>query len=207
MDGRLVTDPDSFFREESEDVSTRAPVTVVSLTAVLSLNGPLVLTYALARAAPRGAGSVFVLSGIVGVLVALLVVFALWFFYSVLLHGLATLSGGDATLRETALLAGWGFVPALVTETNNAILRVFLLDDVLDRMDPSSVSIVELSATISSHPAIRVATLVTAVGLLWSCLIWTFAVKHAHGLTVRRSLAVAAVPTLVGIAFNVAALV
>lgn len=203
MAHEIITDPDGFLREQSADVSLRWPVLIVSVAAIANSIAAGALLYGFYRIAPEGTGTIFLFSSFVGFLTAFLSVFASWFIAAAVMHGIATMTGGRGSFRETALLSGWGFLPYALTGAFQGVVVSFAMNDVLAGADLRATEPASLLAALGAHPMLAVAPIVTISGLLWSGLLWTFAIRHVHDLPVDRSVAIAAVPTLAAIALTV----
>ena len=65
----------------------------------------------------------------------------------------------------------------------------------------ATLSLLEVSPSVS--PLLLMSLLITLLCMLWRTIIWIFAIKHTHGITVRKSVFVAVVPTLVAVILTV----
>lgn len=196
MSLKIITDPDEFFGSKAADTSFAGPILVLCLAALANVSSQLGLLYSLVPTAPEGTKTILLVSGLVGVLLGGLVMFGLWLLYSLVLHALSVRLGGTGSLRDTALLSGWGFIPNIVSGAFSGFVTYHVVGDTLAGTDLQSASIQTLPGALQSHPLLKVTTAVTITVLLWRGLIWTFVVRHAHDLQLKRSALVAAVPTI-----------
>jgi len=198
----LVTDPDEFFSEAAVRGSILGPVSVVGLAALVNAAASNMLSYWLYSLAPESARDVFLFASIIGSIGGVLSVFASWFIYAGIMHLLAVYFDGEGSLRETALLSGWGFIPDIVTGAFQVYLLSVVAEDALGGVELRASNAATVRTAFESHPALTVAPVVTVVGLLWSGLLWSFAIKHVHDLDFGLALRIAAVPTALGIALT-----
>lgn len=194
----LLTNPDAFFEERSDDPSLLRPALVVLLVAVLGVVGSYPVIQATVSALPPEAGTFVTAIRVVGAVVGVVVTVVIWLLYAVAFHGIAyVLFDGDGSFRDTFALAGWGFVPSVFASAVSAVVNFVVFSGVQFPSDPARVA--RFARELQSRPEFLVAGVLGIVFLLWSAFLWTFAVRHAEGLDLREAALSVAGPVAVAL--------
>ncbi|WP_408959863.1 YIP1 family protein [Natrinema sp. 74] len=215
MDGRmrqLVVDPASFFDAASPSLSQSAGVPAALSAVCLGvippvlalLRSPVISDAAVFDAFPpiryATAGWEVSLPGVVGVLVGTLIAepIVAWIVFAALFYLLSWPIARERGFGRTVRLVAWGFAPQLVA--NVCVLAVLAV-----KFPATPTEIWGLGVTVpariyayplESEPLFVAVNAVGVLCTLWSGYLWAHAVAAARGLTVRRGLAVVAVPTV-----------
>lgn len=197
----LFVDPDAFFRREAESVSTVPPLAVVVVAALTAAFIPLVVLYFLAEITARGVGSYVWLFGSVGVVGGMLSVVGMWMVAALCMHFVGFYLGGRGSLRGTVLVAGWGFLPLILTNVVNAFFIYRIVSGAIAQAGAEAVTPRYLTTVLTGHPMLLVAKVVSLVGILWMAFLWTFAVKNIHDLDLGQSAVAVTVPTVAILAY------
>lgn len=211
----LLTDPDAFFRARSDSPSLKGPAVVVALVAVVGAVAGVVefrataqlYEQAFAQASADAAGSLFQMIQVAGIAVGLVVPFVLWALYSGIFYGVSALFDGEGSFTRTLALAGWGFVPFLVGSVVQLLVSVYRFE-IRGVEVPAEVTAQQFREQVASGPLVTVTSAQGLLFTLWAALLWTFAIKHARGLSTRDAAISMAVPVVVGVlwtAFNAVA--
>jgi hypothetical protein len=195
----VLFSPDRFFRERADDPGLVGPLLVVSLVGVLGAVAAYPASQAIADALPpeaQGFGAIATASGVIGAFVG---PFVVWILFAGVFHGLsAVLYDGEGPFRDTFALTGWGFVPAILTGVVGVVVAFLVWPSVtLDFSDPARAQ--QAAQEIQQRPAFLVSSIVALVVLLWRWLLWTFAIQHGRGLSVREAAITVGLP--VGLLF------
>lgn len=201
----LLTNPDAFFRRRAAAPSLRGPVIVVFLVALVGIAGSLPLLRATTAALPAGAGPVgailiasSVIGGVVGVLVA-------WVGYAAAFHVISAVAfGADSSFRTTVTLTGWGFVPRILEGVIASGLAYIVFSGQSFPSDPLAAQ--RLVRTLQTDPLFVLAGWLSVVFLLWSAMLWTFAMRHGRDLTIKQAGITVAVPVAVRLSISVLSL-
>ena len=194
----LLTNPDAFFADRSDDPSLLGPAGVVLLVAVVGVVGSYPVIQATISALPPEAGPFVTVIQVVGAVVGVAVSFVVWVLYAVAFHAIGYVAfDGDGSFRDVLALVGWGFVPAVVGSLANAVANFVVFSGVQFPTDPTQVG--RFVQELQSRPAFLVAGVLGVVFLLWSAFLWTFAVRHAEGLPLREAALTVASPVAVAL--------
>ena len=196
----MFAEPDAFFREQAKAPGMAASTGCVFGATVASLLGPGYVVGRLVREAAAGADVFLVIGGSLGLLSSSLTLLLLWVAYAITFHAVSWRLGGTAEFRTVFFLTGFGFLPKLFAGVVGLSAVVVATETVGIPGDPSLLT--ERVAAINRRPVITVARLVGVVFILWSGMLWTFAVRHATGLPLRRVVIPTVPPTLLSIAWE-----
>lgn len=192
----ILVDPDGFFRKEVEDVSFLQPVSVVILAAVATTLIPLVVLYHIQVILEDSIGSYVIVFGMVSILGGMLAIVGMWLLTATILYGAASYLGGEGGYRTTLLIAGWGFLPFVLSGVVNAIFVYQIVSEIFATTGVDSVTVTTMMNVLESHPLMRVAQLISLLSMIWTTSIWAFAVRHLHALSLKQSFIAAAVPAV-----------
>lgn len=206
----LVFDPDEFYGDNKDTLTFRDSLRIVGLAAVVGALSPLIILYYQAQLEPDAATTPIVAGGLITVVGSVLSVFALWFAFSSMIHTIATFSR-DRTLfpsfgddfRQLFILTGFGFVCDLVSNLNNSIATFLTLRGVFSGSSPEELGTGAVAGSLLDSTAMTMTVVVTVLVLIWRWFIWSFAVKHTYGYELKKSVLIAAVPSIVNILLTV----
>lgn len=189
----LLTDPDGFFAERADAPSLTGPTLVVLLVAVVGIAGSLPVLRASTAALPDEAGfvgTIIYASGVIGGVIGVLVV---WVLYAVAFHVVsAAIFGAEGGFRDTLALTGWGFVPRIPEGIMSAAVTYAVFTGVAFPSDPLAAS--RFVRQLQNDPLLQLTGWLGLVFLAWSAMLWTFAMRHGRGLTLREAGLTVAVP-------------
>lgn len=201
----LLTNPEAFFAERSEEPSLLGPAVVVLLVAAIGAVGSYPVLKATVGALPPEAGPLVTVIQVIGAVVGVVVTVVVWALYAVAFHAIAAVAfDGNGRFRDALALVGWGFVPALFGSVVSGVANFLVFSGVRFPNDPARIQ--SFVQDLQSRPEFLVAGILGIVFLLWSAFLWTFAVRHAEdiglreaGLTVAGPVAVALLLRLNGV--------
>lgn len=195
MSKGVLFDPDAFFSQCVDGGSILRVLGVVLSCSVVGVVGSLGLAVRLAAALPDSVEAVAIFGAVVTAAVSLLEPLALWLGFGTVIHVSSTwLSDESVQLRTTIRLVGWGFLPYLI-----GIIAVNFAAVYVAWTTPLPSSFEGLSGFGRS---ISTNQLVTAVGglrvvlVLWSGVLWSYAVKHLRGVSFKDAVLSTFAPTL-----------
>lgn len=191
---RLVTNPSQFFARVSADTGVRGPVLIVLLSGITSLVASGQLLLFSTAALPEGVQAILLIPVAVTVVAQILSVYIVWVLYAVVFYLLLFALGASTEFRELVLATGWGFFPQVLSSALLSGGIVYALSQV---EPPSDLQAFESFATVlQGHPAITATTLATVPFILWSGMLWTFAIENTSDASIKQAVLVAAVPVV-----------
>src|SRR5699024_4570396 len=124
-----------------------------------------------------------------------------WVLYAAVFYLIARLAfGGDGSFVGTLALTGWGFVPTVLAQlvmiaANYSVFGGETL--------PSGTEAAENALTaLQADPVLSIASIVGIVLLIWSGVLWTYAMDHHHDLSRRNAAITVGVPVVIALVFK-----
>lgn len=192
----LLTDPDGFFARHSEDPGFLGPVVVAIIAGIAGIAAALpAIRFTIAAMPPeaRAFGGIAYVSAIVGGIVG---PFVRWLLFAVAFYAVATVAfDPPGRFRDLTALVGWGLVPTIPSVLLSGYASYVVYGGVSPPDGPMAAA--TFAQNLRGDPAFVVAGLVGLAFLVWSGLLWTFAVRHALSLRIRQALITVAIPVSV----------
>jgi len=201
---KLITNPNEFFAElKQKDVKIKKPLltVVLPLAIILSIYQYLIISK-IAQAFPKEVTQFLMIGAYIGIIGSFIGMFAVWLIVAVIMHGISSFFNASGNFRRTFEFTGYGFLPSLV----GAIITIPISYYYISKAQLPEISLAQLV----QNPNIA-KTLVTelvpksivysnlAINLVltaWSLTIWTFAIKHAREIELKKAFICALIPTL-----------
>ncbi len=200
---KLITNPDEFFEElKHRDVRIKIPLlTVMIPLAILLSVYQYVLATKLAQAFPPELARFFLVGAYIGIVGSFIGVFAVWLILAVIMHGISSFFGGKGSFRRTFEFVGYGFFPSLV----GSIITVPISAYYISKAEIPKISITQLQQNPSIVKGIMLSLIprslvysnlvINLAVTAWSLTIWSFAVKHAREIELKKAFITALIPT------------
>ncbi|AIG98407.1 hypothetical protein AFULGI_00016480 [Archaeoglobus fulgidus DSM 8774] len=201
---RLITNPDTFFEElKQKDTRIRIPMLsiIVPLAVFVSMY-QYFLTTKFSQAFPAEIAKFFTVGAYIGMAGSFIGIFAVWLILAVIMHGLSAFFGGEGSFRRTFEFAGYGFLPSLIGSAITVPMSVYYISNV----EIPRISISQLQQNPDVMKAIMLSLLpkdlvysnliINLAITAWSLTVWSFAVKHAREVELKKAFISALIPTV-----------
>jgi len=144
----------------------------------------------------------------IGIIGSFIGMFAVWLILAVM-HGLSAFFGGTGSFRRTFEFVGYGFLPSLIGSAITIPMSAYYI---------SNIEIPKISLnTLQRNPDVMKAIMLSLIPkdlvysnliinlaiTAWSLTIWTFAVKNAREIELRKAFICALIPTVVFVIYQV----
>ena len=193
----MIKGLDKFFEEKkSREVRLRKPFAIIFALAVTI---SLYQYYFIARIStifPEELQPFFKIGGVIGSIGSFLGIFAVWLIVAALMHGLSFFFGGKGSFRRTFEFVGYGFFPSLVGTLITAPLSILYLSTVELPQINFYENIDEALLNLFPPRLVYISLAVNLAVTAWSLAVWSYALKHARNLSLRKSFTCALIPTL-----------
>ena len=200
---KLISNPDGFFAEmKNQDTKLSKPALIALLLATLIALNQYVLISQLSEVMPEKLEVFFKIGGYIGVVSSFIGVFAVWVIIAVIMHGLSAFFEEKGDFRRTFEFIGYGFFPSLVGSLITVPMSVYYITNA----KISEISLVQLQqnpdivgaiiASIIPKDLIYSNLIINFVITAWSLTIWTFAIKHAREIELKKAFVSALIPTV-----------
>jgi len=203
----VLTDPDAFFRERSDDPSLLWPAAIVLVIGLIGLVSGFIQTQAMSdlmQFEGPGAGIASAFQTI-GLIIGLIGAFVVWLLYSGVFHAISVVFDGEGDFSTTLSLVGYGYVPQVFSGIVSALITYYRFNVVgyttPDEMTAEAFQ--EFSQEVSTGPLVALDGGLGLLFTLWSAFLWVFAMKYARDLETRDAAITVAVPVLISAALSV----
>ena len=196
----LLTNPNEFFRSRVERAGLLRPALVVAVVGAIGALAGALYVQKVQASLPSEAQAVgpillatTVLGGFLGSFVRWLVATVVFYLVSMVFDA----QGEFATLLS---FVGWGFVPSILATAVSAVVAFLVFSSVTFPTDPQQIQ--AFTRELRTRPEFLVSSLLGVLFLLWSALLWVFAVKHGRDVTEREAVVTVAIPVAIGLVWR-----
>ena len=200
----LITNPDGFFYKlKSKDVRIRMPLLAVVLPLAFIISGyQYYLVDKLSQAFPSEVRSFLLVGAYIGVIGSFIGMFAAWFIMAAIMHGISSFFGGKGSFRRTFEFTGYGFLPSLIGSLISVPMSLYYLSQVeipkisIQQLRQNPNVVKTLFKSLLPRSLLYSNLIINVAVTVWSLTIWTFAVKHAREIELRKAFITALIPTV-----------
>jgi len=200
---KLITNPNAFFEDlKQKDTRIIIPLlTIVVPLAVLISSYQYLLVTKISKAFPENLAKFFVIGAYIGIIGSFIGIFAVWLILAVIMHGLSAFFDGRGSFRRTFEFVGYGFFPSLVGSLITVPMSAYCISNaevpkisLAQLQNPDVVK--EIMLTLIPRDLVYSNLTINLAVTVWSLTIWTFAVRHAREVELRKAFFTALIPTV-----------
>lgn len=197
----ILFNPDGFFRERTDDPRLLPPVAIMVVIGIIGAVGSIPAIQATFEALPQEAQGFAVVGYVSAAIGALLGPFVRWLLYAGAFYVVSSvLYEPEGSFRDTLALTGWGFVPAIFASIVSAAVAFVVFSGVTYPTDPQQIQ--PFVRELRNRPEFLVSSLLGILFLLWSALLWVFAVRHGRDLPTREAAITVGIPVALVVAWR-----
>lgn len=196
----VLTHPDEFFAERTDDPGLRGPVLIVLAVGVLGLLSAVPSLLLVLRGIPAEARAIVGAGLAIGAIFGLVGPFVVWLLYAIVFYAISMVFDGAGSFRDLFVLTGWGFLPRILGAAVSAVVMFVVVGTTA--APESAEAMAAFNRQLQSDPLVRASTVVGIAITLWSGYLWTHAVAAARGLSLREAAITVGVPLLVSIGWS-----
>ncbi|WP_456328588.1 YIP1 family protein [Archaeoglobus sp.] len=208
---KLITNPNEFFEElKHKDVKIKKPLLtiVLPLAVILSAYKYLIMNK-ISQAFPKELAQFFMIGAYIGIIGSFIGMFAVWFIVAVIMHGVSSFFDSKGSFRRTFEFTGYGFLPSLIGAIITTPVSYYYISQAqLPKISPSQLvqnpTIAKTLITYLLPKSVVYSNLIINLALTaWSLTIWTFAIRHAREIELKKAFITALIPTLLFGAYQI----
>lgn len=159
------------------------PALIVIISALLAGVGAYLMAPSLVGDVPDvDPATVQMIAGVGGAIFAGFVLLLGWVIGSLIMHVIVKILGGTGSFKSTLATAGYGNLPQILS----GLLAVAVV--LIYHPDLTAIATADPAALGTMAPVVVVTAVVGFVVLVWSVVIETYGLAHAHGLSFGRAL-------------------
>ncbi|WP_457549501.1 YIP1 family protein [Archaeoglobus sp.] len=201
----LITNPNEFFSElKRKDVKIKKPLLAIVLPLAVTLSTyQYILINKLSQAFPKEVAQFLTIGAYIGIISSFIGIFAVWFIVAVMMHGISSFFNATGNFRRTFEFTGYGFLPPLI----GAIITIPISYCYISQAQLPKITINQLvqnpniAKTLISgllpKTLIYSNLLINLILTAWSLTIWTFAIKHAREIELKKAFITVLIPTAI----------
>ncbi|WP_456420116.1 Yip1 family protein [Methanocaldococcus infernus] len=198
----LILNPNNFFKNlANREVSLKTPFLIVLTFSVFMSIYTYYTTSTMFKIFPSDMQGIMSMMMIISATSALVGGFVSWIIIAGIMHIISMIFKGEGSFKRTLAFVGYGFLPNIIgllisipityyflsnahipTLTMEQLQNPEVLKQVIKSMFPKSMLYTNL--------------LIGLAVTLWNLYIWTYAIKYARNLELRKAFIVALIPTL-----------
>ena len=208
---KLIVNPNEFFSElKCKDLRIKKPLLtiVLPLAVILSMYQYLLINKLL-QVFPKEVAQFLTIGAYISIIGSFIGIFAVWLIIAVVMHGISSFFNATGNFRRTFEFTGYGFLPSLV----GAIVTTPISYHYISQAQLPKIPLTQLvqnpsiAKTLISgllpKTLIYSNLLINLVLTAWSLTIWTFAIKHAREIELKKAFITALIPTILFGAYQI----
>jgi len=208
---KLITNPNEFFSElKQRDVRIKIPLLTIVLPLAVIISGyQYFIVSKLSQAFPKELAKFFLIGAYIEVVASFIGIFAAWLILAVIMHGLSSFFGGKGSFRRTFEFTGYGFLPSLI----GALITIPMSYYIISKTQIPKISISQLqqnpnivkSLILTMYPKnlIYSSLIINLAITIWSLTLWSFAIKHAREIELKKAFICALIPSALFTLFQI----
>lgn len=203
----LITNPDAFL-ERQKDIKFAIPLAVVLVAAILSAITAYFSSAAMSEAmkdlllqqgfSEEESKTLAQVTLYVGIISAFVMTFVVWAVVSLMLHGISGLFGGVGSFKTLLKLVAFSYIPSIILSPVNMYFS-YEFGQIIEKY--GVLEGIKAGETVAASTG-----LIGVAVLLWQYVYWTFAVKNAEDLPLKKAAICAAIPLVVMLSISLLSL-
>jgi len=193
----ILTNPDQFFSELSQrDVNLKTPFVIVLVSAIIGAIYAMMMFRVMMSSLPEEIAAISSAFATIGAISNLITPFISWVLGAAVFYAVSMLFKGEGSFVRVFEFVGYGFIPTIIASVVGLVTTMIVTPAVgFPLENPELLQQTMMQHILRYGPAIVVSTIIQFLLVLWSVVIWIFAVKHARNLgTGHAIITVLAVP-------------
>ena len=193
----ILTNPDQFFSELSQrDVNLKTPFVIVLVSAIIGAIYAMMMFRVMMSSLPEEIAAISSAFATIGAISNLITPFISWVLGAAVFYAVSMLFKGEGSFVRVFEFVGYGFIPTIIASVVGLVTTMIVTPAVgFPLENPELLQQTMMQHLLRYGPAIVVSTIIQFLLVLWSVVIWIFAVKHARNLgTGHAIITVLAVP-------------
>jgi len=212
MAANVISNPDKFFQElMQKEIDLKKPFLIILIVALIASVNQYFIVSKIAEAFPSDLSSILKIgayAGVIGSLVALVVV---WVIISLIIFAVSSIFGGQGSFNRLFEFTGYGFIPSIFSSLITTSVTIHYISNAsvpkLSMADIKSGEFGrELMKTLLPQDVVYFNLIVSIAFMIWSFTIWTFGVKNARALDIKKAIESVLIPLIVYVGYTVYAI-
>jgi len=200
---KLITNPDEFFAElKTKDGSIKIPILIIIGIAILGSISYYFFINKIIKFLGIFPENIVQILTVGAYITTFITVFVIWLIITVIVYGLSALFGGEGSFYRTFTFIGYGFLPSLIGSLITTPISVYYIMNAeipeidLTQLEQNPEIIDALITSLLPNEIIYSTLIINIAMIVWSLVIWSFALKHAREIDLRKAFICVLIPTV-----------
>jgi len=191
-----------FAKLKQKETRIRKPMTIVLFLAVLVSTYRYLLVTKISQAFPAEIARFFTVGSYIGIVGSFIGMFAVWFILALIMHGLSAFFDGKGLFRRTFEFVGYGFMLSLIGSVITVPMSWFYISQAeipiisIARLQQNPNVMKTIMLSLIPRDLVYSNLIINLAITVWSLTLWTFAIKHAREIELRKAFICALIPTM-----------
>ena len=198
----LILNPNGFFKDLSyKEISLKTPFLIVLVFSVLMSAYSYYTTSIMFKIFPADMQGMMSMMIIITAVSSLVGGFIAWLLIAAVMHLISIAFKGEGSFKRTFEFTGYGFLPNLIALFITIPIGYYFLSNahiptltMAQLQNP--VIVKQVMSSIIPRPMLYVNLLVGMAVSLWNLGLWTYGIKYARNLELKKAFIVALIPTV-----------
>ncbi|WP_456374636.1 YIP1 family protein [Methanocaldococcus sp.] len=199
----LILNPNNFFKNlVNREISLKEPFIIVLIFSILLSIYSYYTSSVMFKIFPPDMQSMLSFMTIISAISAFIGGFVAWLLIAIVMHIISMAFGGKGSFKRTFEFTGYGFLPNLIALCITIPIGYYFLSNVhipaLSMEQLKNPIIVKMvMKQIFPKTLIYTNTLIGFAVTIWNLYIWTYAIKYARNLELKKAFITALIPTVI----------
>ncbi|AEF96609.1 Yip1 family protein [Methanotorris igneus] len=198
----LILNPNNFFKNLADkDVSLKTPFLIVLMFSVLMCIYSYYTTSIMFKIFPPDMQNMMSIMRIISAVSTLVGGFIAWLLIAGVMHLISMAFKGEGSFKRTFEFTGYGFLPNLIALCITIPIGYYFLSNahvptltMAQLQNPAVVK--QVMSSIIPKPMVYTNLLIGIAVSLWNLGLWTYGIKYARNLELKKAFIVALIPTV-----------
>ncbi len=199
----LILNPNNFFKNLSnKEISLKEPFIIVLVFSILIAISTYISTSILYKIFPPQYQQIMAFTKIIGLVSTFIGGFIAWLIISGIMHLISIAFKGEGSFKKTLSFVGYGFIPNIIGVLITIPIAYYYLSQI--HIQPLTITQLQnpiivkmVMKQIFPKTLIYTNALIGFAVTIWNLYIWTYAIKYARNLELKKAFITALIPTVI----------
>ncbi|XRO76344.1 YIP1 family protein [Methanocaldococcus sp. 10A] len=199
----LILNPNNFFKNlTNRKVSLKEPFIIVLIFSILIAISAYISTSILYKIFPPQYQQIMAFTKIIGLISTFIGGFIAWLIIAGIMHLISIAFKGEGSFKKTLSFVGYGFIPNIIGALITIPIAYYYLSQI--HIQPLTITQLQnpivvkmIMKQIIPKTLIYTNALIGFAVTIWNLYIWTYAIKYARNLELKKAFITALIPTVI----------
>ncbi|XRO75714.1 YIP1 family protein [Methanocaldococcus sp. 28A] len=199
----LILNPNNFFKNlANREISLKEPFIIILIFSILIAISAYISTSIIYKIFPPQYQQIMAFTKIIGLVSTFIGGFIAWIIVAGIMHLISIAFKGEGSFKKTLSFVGYGFIPNIIGALITIPIAYYYLSQI--HIQPLTISQLQnpivvkmIMKQIIPRTLIYTNALIGFAVTIWNLYIWTYAIKYARNLDLKKAFIVALIPTVI----------